>query len=532
MDQDHFKHILCETHKLPINRIIKEKKEKSSKRALCFKCDGQGESIFKIYQILDTLQVIFLPVHQTYNKFRNRLQALKLEINKIIEKVCSSIEGTIDQSEFEVSKLEKYLNYQKNCREFTLDDLEIISDFIYNGEPEENPLVKSTKLARDFEKNWKNQLVILFETIIKLIKGPDYSYIPQIVKQNPQSEKKNDQIISSVLPLNIPLQQPSEQRSTIFGNSSLSYVKKKEFKTSLVSAAIFNSNGNMLFQGQYPYNCQNLEIKSVEQNFDIKNQQVQQDYDENMNQQATALTFNESNNLLFVGYENGNISTYQYTNNIWNKKDHCNAHNDRINFLIANQKHAQLISVVGYESIKCFHYQDSIKPSRKEIDSIYKISDVQINKESDYLFAIGDGELHIFNNSQDYFSQFQKISLENQKITCITTTRKQIYIGSDFGNIYIYEQNNNNLFEQVCTSNLIQKNLSQIKYNEENKLLIVLLDNQVSIHQKRSDNQFVQIQEITGEYSLICFQNNQKSSQIILYCQDQYMAFHYIMQRN
>ncbi|CAK89249.1 unnamed protein product (macronuclear) [Paramecium tetraurelia] len=511
MDQDHFNHILCSEHQLPINRIIKQKKINSSKRGLCYKCAGEGTSLFQIYQILDTLQVIFLPIHQTYSKFRNRIQVLKSEINNIIDKALTSIEGTIDQSEFELTQLEKYLNYRKNYNEFTQDDLEIISNFIYNGEPEESPLVKATKLARDFEQNWKNQMVLLFEMIIKLIKGTGFSSNPSVVQP--------------------PLQQTSVQKSIIIGNNSLSYVKKNEFKTSLVSAAIFNQNGNTLIQGQYPYNCSNLEIKSIEQNFEIKSQQVQQEIDENSQEQATALAFNESNSLLFVGYENGNISTYQYTKNIWNKKDHCNAHYGRINFLIVNQIHTQIISVGGYDSIKCFQYQDGIMPSRKEIDSIHKIIDIQINKECDQLYVIGDGKLHILSNSKDFFSQLQQISLENQQATCITTANKQIYIGSNVGNIYIYEQKNRHIFEQVCTSNLIKKSLLQIKYYEENKLLIVLLDKQVRIHQKGSNNQFVQIQEITGEYSMICFQNNQKSSQIILYCQDQYMGIHYIMQR-
>ncbi|CAD8085230.1 unnamed protein product [Paramecium primaurelia] len=513
MDHDYFNHIRCPQHNLSINRIIQQKSINTSKRALCYKCPGEGASIFSVYQILDSLSSCLIPIHQQYKNLQDNLSTLKLEITNIINQVYSFIDGAIKKSEFEITRIEKYVYYRKNYKEFNIEDLESISHFIYNDAAQDNPINKSIKLLQEIQQCFKNQLIALFDRIIQLIKG--------------SNQRQN------INPILKPPKEPLEQKSTIIKKSNLVFVKKNEYQTSVVTAAIFNKNGDMLFQGQYPFSAyKNLEIKQIDNNFQIKNQSITEESDDNLDVQVTALALNDLTTQLFIGYSNGYITTYQFTGKVWNRKANFKAHTDQVNILIINLSNTELFST-GYDDIiKGYCCSQEIRYSNKEINSIKNICDIQINKESNYLFVIADGKLHILINSQDQFSQFQKISLQNQNVTCITTANNQLYIGSNIGSIYIFEQKNGSQFYEVHNNILIQQSFLQMKYCEEAKLLIVRLDKQVCIYQIGSNNKFDRTQEISGYYSLICIHNNMKFSQIILYCQDNYIASHYIMQKN
>ncbi|CAD8157013.1 unnamed protein product [Paramecium octaurelia] len=496
-----FSNILCTLHNKPITRIQTGKEINSAERLLCSLCKGQGDSIEQLQLTLDQLQQLFKDSHLNYKNFQSQLQSLKIELEKMINQLFLYIQNVIQQSEFEITKLIRYIKYQEFGQEFTLEDLRKIVELVYNSDIKNSVIYKTTQQLKEIQSNYRNQFIQLFEMLIKLIKG--------------DSSNKQER------PNMIPKPQNHIPKKL--------FEIKKEYETSMVQAAIFNQTGNLLFQGQYPFcNYKNLEILQIDENLEFKPQSIIDYNNNNVDVQVTALAINDKCNQLFVGYQNGLISLYENVGNGWNQKDQQYQHQDQVTTLIVDFSNTELFSGGKDNFIKSYTFKQGLKICNKMKSFRQELQEFQLNKESKYLLVLIENQLQIFNNNKE-LSDFQQIILENEeKITCLSQGNRQIYVGSNLGNIYIYQQQKiESEFKYIAFSKLMQNSLISIKYCEATKIFLTLFEDQVILYQINSSGKLDSLQQINGKFELSAIHNNQNYSKIILFSMSNNKAYIY-----
>ncbi|CAD8176702.1 unnamed protein product [Paramecium pentaurelia] len=494
-----FSNILCTHHNKPITRIKIQQGINSAERLLCSKCKGAGESIDLLTNILDQLQIVLQSNQLNYKSLQLKLQRLKLEIGNIINQVFSYMESAIQQSEFEITKIMRYIKYKDFCQEFQLEDLQKLVEFVFNMDIQKSVIYKTTQQLKEVQQKYRYQIIKLFDQLKDLIK------------------------------VDLPIKQEKSNKPPLYNKQFEKQIfeKKKEYGIGLVKVAKLNQTGDLLIQGQYPFQqFKNLEIKIIDNSLEFQSQFVVDEGDDSVNLSVTALALNEKSNQLFVGYQNGIISTFQNSGNVWNKNDQQKFHEGEILFLIMDFFNKELLSVGGDNILKSYSCQQVLKVSNKIKYFTKEINDIQLNKDFKYLLVILENQLHIFNNHNE-FSEFQQISFENQEqVTCLSQGNRQIYIGSNLGNIYIYSQKEIGCQYFKVNSLIFQSQpLIQIQYCEISKILLLQFEDGVILYQNVSGNTLERLQEIKGKFELSIIH---KQPKIILFSETKSMAYVYL----